>query len=102
MDGWNTTLPKNKQLSRSTVSRRLCENGLHVRVAVKKPLLRKANIRKRLKFAKSHKDWTVDQWMKVLWTGKSNFEIFGSTCKRRQYESADQMRDIILSELFQQ
>ena len=58
------------------------ENGLHERVAVKKPLLCKANIRKRLEFAKTYKDWTVDQWMKVLWTDESKFEIFGS--KRRQ------------------
>ena len=53
------------------------------RVAVRKPLLRKPNIIKRLKFAEEHKDWTVDQWMKVLWTDESKFEIFGS--KRRQY-----------------
>lgn len=28
-------------------------------------------------------DWTVDQWMKVLWTDESKFEIFNS--KRKQY-----------------
>ena len=83
MDRWNTSFPENKQVSRSTVSRRLCENELHGSVAVKKPLLRKANIRKRLKFAKTQKDWTVDHLIKVFWRDESKFEIFGS--KRRQY-----------------
>ena len=46
-------------------------------------MLREVNVRKRLEFAKKHKDWTVDQWMKVLWTDKSKFELFGS--KKRQY-----------------
>lgn len=82
-DECNKLLPKIEQVSRSTVSRRLCENGLYGRVAVRKPLLREVNVRKRLEFAKQHKDWTVDQWMKVLWTDESKFELFGS--KRRQY-----------------
>ena len=99
MDEWNTSLPENDQVSRSTVFQRLCENGLHGRVAVKKPLLSKANVRKYFRFAKTHKDWTVDQWMKVLWTD-SKFEVFGS--KRRQYVRRRSMRDIILCALFQQ
>lgn len=64
MDYCNTGLPKTGQVAR-------------------KPLLHKRNIIKRLKFAKAHKDWIVDQWMKVLWADESKSEIFGS--KRRQY-----------------
>ena len=82
MDGWNTSLPENEQISRSTVSRRLRENGLHGRVAVKKSLLHKDNIKKRLKLAKTHKDWTVDQRMKVLWADESKFKIFGFQKRR--------------------
>lgn len=44
MDECNKLLPKNEQVSRSTVTRRLCENGLYGRVAVRKPLLHEVNI----------------------------------------------------------
>ena len=53
------------------------------RVAVRKPLLHKANIIKCLEFAKVHKNWTVDKWMNILWTEKSKLKIFSS--KKRQY-----------------
>lgn len=72
-----------KNISVSTVKRRLREVGLNGRVAVKKPLLRKANVKKRLKWARKHKNWTVEDWKKVLWSDESKFEVFGS--KRRIY-----------------
>ena len=50
---------------------------------VRKPLLRKGNKTKRLKYAWEHNNWNSDQWKKVLWSDKSKFEIFGS--KRLQY-----------------
>nr|CAH0103777.1 unnamed protein product [Daphnia galeata] len=39
------------------------------RVACKKPLLRKVNIQKRLKFAKEHVHWTTKQWEKAVPSG---------------------------------
>ena len=30
----------------------------------------------RMKFAKAHKDWTVSDWNKVLWSDDSPFELF--------------------------
>lgn len=70
-------------ISLTTVKRRLREKGLIGRVAVKKPLLRPVNKKKRLQFAKEHKNWTIDDWKNVLWTDESKFELFGS--HRRQY-----------------
>lgn len=61
----------------------LNEYLLKGRVAAKKPYLRPANIKKRLKFANDHKHWTEEDWMKVLFTDESKFEIFGT--KRRVY-----------------
>ena len=72
-----------RQVHPSTVRRALIRNGLHGRVAKRKPLLRKANKTKRLKFAKKHKNWSPIQWEKLLWSDESKFEIFGT--KRRQY-----------------
>lgn len=48
------------------------------RVACKKPLLRKANIRKRLKFAQEHVNWTEEQWNRVLFTDETKVEVFGT------------------------
>ena len=36
------------------------------------------NKKKRIVWAKKHKDWTLDQWKSVLWSDESKFEIFGS------------------------
>ena len=65
-------------VSTSTVKRRLWDAGLLGRVAKKKPYLRLANKRKRLRWAKEHRHWTEEDWKKVLWTDKSKFEVFGS------------------------
>lgn len=70
-------------VSVTTVKRRLRAAGLHGRVAVRKPLLRKINKQKRLQWALKHRNWTQAQWEKVLWTDESKFEVFGT--KRRQY-----------------
>uniref|UniRef100_A0A3B1IXD5 Transposase Tc1-like domain-containing protein n=1 Tax=Astyanax mexicanus TaxID=7994 RepID=A0A3B1IXD5_ASTMX len=64
-------------VSTSTVKRRLLDFGLQGRVAKKKPYLRLANKRKRLRWAKEHRHWTEEDWKKVLWTNEYKFEVFG-------------------------
>ena len=73
-----------KNVSISTVRRRLCEAGQYGRIVVKKPLFRKQNNIKMLQWAKANKDWATEQWNKVLWTDKSKFEIYQSN--RTVYE----------------
>ena len=41
--------------------------GLHGRIAAKKPLLRKSK-KKRIAWAKKHKEWMLDQWKSLLWS----------------------------------
>ncbi|CAK9804896.1 Transposable element Tc1 transposase [Anthophora quadrimaculata] len=65
----------------TTVKRRLLQAGLRGCVAVKKPLLKDQNKKKRLQWAKLYKDYTAEDWEKVLWTDESKFEVFGT--KRR-------------------
>ena len=65
-------------VSVSTVKRRLQEAKLHGRIAMKKPLLRKQNKQKRLKRAREHQHWMIEDWNKVLWTDESKFEVFGT------------------------
>lgn len=74
---------KSSKISITTVKTRLLRAGLRGRVAIKKPLLRIVNKKKRLEWAKKHANWTAEQWNSVLWTDESKFEIFGS--KRRVY-----------------
>ena len=47
----------NRHISTSTVLRRLGESGL----STKKPLLKDTNNKKRLAWAKKHKQWTIDR-----------------------------------------
>lgn len=65
-------------LSNATIRRSLKRNDLNGRVALKKPLLRKENIKKRYKFAIDHINWTTAQWDRVLWCDESKFENFGN------------------------
>uniref|UniRef100_A0A087X5Y2 Transposase Tc1-like domain-containing protein n=1 Tax=Poecilia formosa TaxID=48698 RepID=A0A087X5Y2_POEFO len=73
-----TQSSSSRHISATTVKRRLCESGLHGRIATRKPLLRTSNKQKRLVWAKQHKEWTLDQWTSVLWSDESKFVIFGS------------------------
>lgn len=81
---------RKKPLSLTTVKRRLRHAGLFGRVAVRKPLLRPQNKQKRLEWAKKHKDWTEEDFNRVLWSDESKFEVFGT--KRRVFvrRSAEQ------------
>lgn len=76
-------ITRQQPVSLSTVRKVLIKNNLNGRVAAKKPFLRSQNIQKRLKFAKDHQHWTVEDWKRVFFTDESKFELFGS--KRRAY-----------------
>ena len=55
------------------------KSGLHGRIAAKKPLLKYTNNKKkRLTWAKKHKQWTLDGWKSVLWSDEFKFQIVGS------------------------
>ncbi|CDQ87550.1 unnamed protein product [Oncorhynchus mykiss] len=77
--------------SACTVRRRLLEDGLVSRRAAKKPLLSRKNIRDRLIFCKRYRDWTAEDWGKVIFSDESPFQLFGASGKklvrRRQGES---------------
>ena len=68
----------NRHISTSTVQRILRESGLNGRIAAKKPLLKDNNNKKRLVWAKKHKQWTLDWRKSVLWSDESKYEIFVS------------------------
>ena len=59
--------------SACTVRQRLLEDGLVSRRAAKKPLLSRKNIRDRLIFCKRYRDWSVEDWGKVIFSDESTF-----------------------------
>lgn len=70
-------------VSSSCIRRHLLKAGLRGCVAIRKPLLRRGNKEKRLKYAKQYNHWTQEMLNRVLYTDESKFELFGS--KNRQY-----------------
>lgn len=64
-----------KDVSTRTIRRRAHEMGYFLRVAAKKPFINEDQRRRRLTFPRKDQDWTVEDWMKVIWTDESSFEI---------------------------
>jgi len=58
-------------VSQSTLSRRLHEEGLGRYVARRKPGLRPENVEERLNWAIAHKDWTIEDWKRVIWSDET-------------------------------
>ncbi|GBN76633.1 hypothetical protein AVEN_218485-1 [Araneus ventricosus] len=67
---------------RMTVSKRLHETGLFARSAVCVPLT-SMNRRVHLASCKEHRDWSMDQWVTVLFTDESRFSL--NTNSRRTF-----------------
>jgi transposase len=65
-------------VSRSTISRALRESGMCSAEKQQKPRLSTENIKSRLKFARRHQYWTVDDWMRVIWSDETKINRFCS------------------------
>ena len=64
------------QVSRSTISKLTKKKQLNSYLATKKPLLNITGYLKRRKWCKERAAWTVEQWKKVIFSDKLNFELF--------------------------
>lgn len=65
-------------VSVDTIRRAFRGSGLGAIEKPKKPKLSKANARKRLAWCKSHRDWTVNDWKRVVWSDKTKVNRFNS------------------------
>jgi len=52
--------------------------GLHAAEKEKRPRLSKKNIKERLEFAKRYKDYTIDDWKRVIWSDETKINRFNS------------------------
>ena len=69
---------REKTICKTAVRRRLAASGLKGRVACCKPLLRLINKRKRLLWARECKNYSLEDWKRVLFTDESKFELHGN------------------------
>jgi hypothetical protein len=66
------------RISDRTVRRVLKDAGLGAVEKQKKPKLWAKNIKARLDFARRHKDWTVEDWKRIIWSDETKINRFGS------------------------
>jgi len=59
-----------------TIRNALQKVGYHHRVARCRPYLNKCDRKRRLKFARKYKDWTVEQWASVLFSDEMAVKLF--------------------------
>ena len=71
----NRNSPKKKQIHPNTVRRILKTFGLNGRIAREKPYINDVNKIKRLRWCRAHKDWTLADWRRVLWTDESSIQL---------------------------
>jgi len=68
----------NQSLSSNTVRRQLKKAGMKAAVKRKRPLLKKRHREARLDFSLAHKDWTVEDWKRVVWSDETKINRLGS------------------------
>lgn len=62
-------------ISETTLRRRRSEADLGSYIAAKKPGLSAENVAKRLAWAEKYKNWTIEDWKKVIWSDESSIWI---------------------------
>lgn len=68
----------NQPISVQTVHRHLKLAGVRAVVKRKRPFLKKRHQKERLDFAESHKEWTLEDWMRVFWSDEVKINRLGS------------------------
>jgi transposase len=66
------------KVSAQTVRNALQDAGMRGMVKQKKPLFKPRHIKARLEFARKYKDWTIDDWKRVVWSDETKINRFGS------------------------
>ena len=69
-------------VTKKTIGNTLRREGLNSCSFHKVPLLTKAHIHARLKFANEHMNDSEDNWVKVLWSDETKMELFGINSTR--------------------
>lgn len=78
----------NQPLSAQTVRNGLKDVGMKAVVKKKRPFLSKRHRKERMDFAISHKDWTVEDWKRVVWSDETKINRLGSDGKKWVWKKA--------------
>jgi len=62
-------------VSERTLISTLKELGYTRGVARRRPLLKQLDMKRRLKFARAYKHWTVDDWRRVIFTDEMSIKV---------------------------
>ena len=68
----------NQPLSPSTVHLHLKKTSMKAVVKSKHPFISARHCKAHLDFAYAHKDWTVDDWKRVIWSDETKINCLGS------------------------
>lgn len=69
------------QASTWTVRRSLNKIGMVAAVKQKKPALSERNVKARLHFCRERKDWTIEDWKRVIWSDETKINRYQSDGK---------------------
>jgi len=70
---FNTGLSESKSLR--TIQSKLNELGFYNLKAIRKPYVNEYQANRRLEWCRSHRNWTVDDWRKVIFSDETSFEV---------------------------
>jgi transposase len=75
-------------LSANTVRLHLKKSGMKAVVKTKRPILSARHRKARLDFAYTHKDWTIDDWKRVIWSDETKINRLGSDGRKWAWKKA--------------
>jgi len=78
----------NQPLCVQTVRNGLNKVGMKAVVKRKRPLLVKKHMKERLDFAIAHKDWTLEDWKRVVWSDETKINRLGSDGRKWVWKKA--------------
>ena len=87
----------NQSISSQTVRHNLKKSGLRPVVKKKQPLLKPRHRKDRLDFAESHKEWTLGNWKRVIWSDETKIDRLGSDGRKWVWkEVGEQLNDRVV------
>ena len=72
----------------NTIRRCFKESGMKAIVKKKRPLLSVKHHKARLDFAIAYKDWTIEDWKKVIWSDETKINRLGSDGRKWVWKKA--------------
>jgi len=77
-----------KPVSTRSIRRYLHRAGMKAVVKTKRPLLKPCHHKERLSWALAHKDWTLEDWKRVVWSDETKINRLGSDGRKWVWKKA--------------